>query len=271
MLVRRVHGKHTLDSFSSVRRMDGREHHVARIGSGKRNLHRLKVTDFAHKEHVRVLTESGTQGVRIRKRIHADFALRNDGLLVPIKVFDRVFNGNDVDGFALVDVIQHGSKRRRLSGTGRSRHKHQATAGQGHVTDNFGQVKFLECGDLRLDMTNHHGNRTALAENVHTETAHVAGTHGKVAFLILFKTQLLVAVHDVVQKGIHHARVDTRIKNLGQRTIDAVNRRNARPDVQVGRLMVDHRTQELFNLQLSHSIRLRTFRGKPSRLPSGGS
>ena len=252
VLVRRVHGKHTLDGFGSVRRMDGREHHVARIGSGKRNLHRFEVTDFAHEQHVRVLTEGGTQGVRIRKRIHADFALRNDGLFVPVKVFNRVFDGDDVDCFALVDVIQHGRKRRRLSGTGRSRHKHKATAGKRHIADNFGQMKFFKRRNLRLDVTNHDGDGTALAEYVHTETSHIAGAHGKVAFLILFKTQLLVAVHDIIQEGIHHTGVDTGFKNLGQGAIDAVNRRNARPDVQVGRLVVHHGAEQLFNFQFSH-------------------
>ena len=97
VLVRRIHRKHTVDSFHGIRRMDGRKDHVARIGSGQRNLHRLKVTDFAHEEHVRILTESGTERIRVRKRIHTDFALRDNGYVVFIKIFDRVFDGNDVD------------------------------------------------------------------------------------------------------------------------------------------------------------------------------
>ena len=270
VLVRRVHRKHTLNRFGRVRRMDGRKHHVARIGRSQRNLHRLEVTDFAHQQHVRVLTEGGAQGIRVRKRIHANLALRNDGLVVAVKVFNRVFDGNDVHRFRLVDVIQHGSKRRRLTRTRRTRHKHKATASKRKVTDNFGQVKFLESRNLRLDVTNHHGNRAALAENVHTETAHVAGAHGKVAFLVSLETVFLVAVHDIVHEGIHHTGIHTRFEQLCQCTVNTVNRRNARTDVQVRSLVLDHRTEQLLDSQISHSVRLRTWNRRPSGLRPGG-
>ena len=61
-------------------------------------------------------------------------------------------------------------------------------------------------------MTNHNSNCTALAEHVDTETSHVAGTHGKVAFLVRLESILLVAIHDVVQEGIHHSAIDANIK-----------------------------------------------------------
>ena len=252
MLVRRVHRKHTLDSFRRVRRMDSSKHHVARVGRSKRNLHRLEVTDFAHQEHVRVLTESGTQCVRIRKRIHADFTLRDNRHVVAVQVFDRVFDRNDVHRFRLVDVIQHGSKRRRLTRTRRTRNKHKTTARKRHVANDFGQMEFFERRNLRLDMADNHSDCTALAEYVHTETAHVTGAHGKVAFLVRFKTLLLVAVHDIVQEGIHHGRIDAGFEQLSQRTIDTVNRRNTGTDMQVRSLVFDHGAEQLFNSKISH-------------------
>ena len=113
-------------------------------------------------------------------------------------------------------------------------------------------MKFLERGNLSLDMADNHSDGTALAENVHTETAHIAGAHGEVAFLVRLETLLLVAVHDIVQEGIHHGRIDSGFEQLSQRAVDTVNRRNAGTDMQVRSLVFHHRTQQLFNLKICH-------------------
>ena len=96
-------------------------------------------------------------------------------------------------------------------------------------------------------MTNHHGNGATLAEHVHTETAHVAGAHGKVAFLVGFKALFLVPVHDIVQEGIHHGGVNTGIENFCESAVDAENRRSPYANVQVRSLALYHFAKELFN------------------------
>jgi hypothetical protein len=70
------------------------KNHVAGIGRSQGNLHRLEVTNFANQQNIRVLAESCTQGVAVRERIHADFALRDNRLVVFIQVFNRVFDRN---------------------------------------------------------------------------------------------------------------------------------------------------------------------------------
>ena len=270
MLVRRIHRKHTVNRFHSIRRMDSRKDHVASICCGKRNLHRFKVTNFAHEEHIRILTERSTECIRIRKRIHADFTLRDNRHVITIKVFNRVFDRNDVHRFFLIDVVNHRSKRCGLTRTRRTRHKHKTALSQSQVTNHFGQVQIFESRNHSLDMTNHNRNCSTLTENVHTETAHITSAHGKVAFLISLKTLLLVAIHDIIQEGIHHSAIDAHIKKSLQSTIDTINRRNTNSQMQVRRLAVYHFTQELFNAKFSHIRLLQTFRGKVSLLLPDG-
>ena len=250
VLVRRIHRKHTVNRFRRVRGMDRRKHHVARIGSGQGNLHRFQVTNFAHQKHIRVLTERRTQGVRIRKRIHANFTLRNNGLVIAVKVFNRVFDRNDIHRFVLIDVIEHGGQCRRLTRTSSTCNQHETALGQRHVANHIGQMQVFESRNLRLDMTNHDCNRSTLAEHVHTETTHVAGTHGKVTFLVRFKALFLVAVHDIIQEGIHHHGIDSDIKRTLQRTVDTIDRRNPYAQMQVRRIAVHHFTKQLFNTKL---------------------
>ena len=111
-------------------------------------------------------------------------------------------------------------------------------------------------------MANHDSNRSTLAEHVHTETAHVACAHGKVAFLVRLESIFLIAIHDVIQKRVHHGAVDANVKKSLQCTVDTVNRRHTHAEVQVRRLAVHHFTQELFDPKFSHISLLQTFRGR---------
>ena len=100
----------------------------------------------------------------------------------------------------MVDVVNHRGKRRRLTRTRRTRNKHKTALGQGQIANDFGQMQFFKRRNHSLDMTNDNSDRTTLTEHVHTETPHVAGAHGKVAFLVRFKTLLLIAIHDIIQE-----------------------------------------------------------------------
>ena len=104
--------------------------------------------------------------------------------------------------------------------------------------------------NFRLDVTNHHRNRSTLTENVHTETTHIAGANSKVTFLIRFKALLLVAVHDIIQEGIHHQSIYTNIEGALQGTVDTINRRNAHTQVHIGCTAIYHFAKQLFNAEL---------------------
>ena len=58
--------------------------------------------------------------------IHAHLTLVNDGPLRGIHVLDRVFQGDDVDGSCLVDLIQNGWQGSGLSASGFTGHQNNA-------------------------------------------------------------------------------------------------------------------------------------------------
>ena len=51
------------------------------------------------KNHVRRLAQGIFQRCLKRMRVESDFALRDDGFLVPVDEFDRIFDGDDMAGF----------------------------------------------------------------------------------------------------------------------------------------------------------------------------
>ena len=245
-----------MNRFRRVGRMDSCKNHVTRIGSGQSNLHCLEVANFANQQDIGVLTKGCTQCIAIRQRIHADFALRDNRLVILVKVFDRVFHRDDIDGLVIADMVNHGSKRCRLTRTRRTGHEHKAALGQGHVANDFGQLQVLKRRNLRLDMADNNSNGATLAEHVHTEAAQFTGAHSEVAFLILFKTNFLVAVHDVVQEGIHHHAVDFDIERALQQAVNAECRRSADTDMQVRCLAVHHLTEKVLDAELNTTILL---------------
>ena len=88
---------------------------VAGFGEGDRRLHRLGVADLADQDHVRRLAHRVLQRVVEGVRVQADLALVDDRLLVPVQVFDRVLDGEDVARCGGVAVVDHRGQRRRLA------------------------------------------------------------------------------------------------------------------------------------------------------------
>ena len=84
--------------------MQRAQHQVARNGSLKSDFRRFRVANFAHQNHVGILTQNGSQAARkgqARFDIHLD--LVDSGQLV----FDRIFDGHNIHfrraSFAIIE------------------------------------------------------------------------------------------------------------------------------------------------------------------------
>ena len=96
LLVRRERRDDAVDGFRRVERVQRREHEVAGLGGDERRLDRLGVAHFADEDDVGVLAQRAAQARRVRRRVEADFALRDDRLRVLVHELDRVFDREDV-------------------------------------------------------------------------------------------------------------------------------------------------------------------------------
>jgi len=74
-----------------------------------------QIPHFADEDDVRVLTENVPKGGAKTFCIGVHLSLIDDALLMPVKIFDRILNGNDVRASFIIDLINHRGQRRRLS------------------------------------------------------------------------------------------------------------------------------------------------------------
>ena len=77
----------------------------------QRVFHGFLRPDFANQDYIRCLAQGVVQGSLIAFGINSNLTLVNDGFLVGMHKFNRVFNRNDVTGVILVAEVYKGSKR----------------------------------------------------------------------------------------------------------------------------------------------------------------
>ena len=100
------HAQDAVDGLAGVDGVQGAEHQVAGFGGAQGDLHRFPVAHFAHQNDLGRLAQGGAQAVGEGVEIRAQLALVDGGLLLRMDEFDRILQGDDVDGFGLVDLVQ---------------------------------------------------------------------------------------------------------------------------------------------------------------------
>ncbi len=162
-----------------------REHEVAGLGDGQRELDRLEVTHLTDEDDVGVFSQRGTERMLERVGVGTDLALVDRRTLVTVHVLDRVFDREDVAGAVVVDVVDDRRERRRLPGTGRTGHEHEPLRQSREVRDARGQSELLEARDVVRDDAEAHRELTLAVVHVATEAAVVAPGEREVDFLLL--------------------------------------------------------------------------------------
>src|SRR5262249_16072194 len=110
--------ENAVDGGAGAGGVNGAEHQVARLGRVDGRLEGFHVTQLAYQNDVRVLTDGILEGLVPVDAIQADFAVIDHRLLGGEGEFDRVFDGQDVQGFPLVDVVKHGGNGGALAAAG---------------------------------------------------------------------------------------------------------------------------------------------------------
>src|SRR5207302_2246921 len=81
----------------------------------KRRLNRFEVAHFADEHHVGIFTERRAKRIRERMRIGVDFALIHKALLMIVKKFDGILDGDHMLFAFAVNLVQHGGERGGLT------------------------------------------------------------------------------------------------------------------------------------------------------------
>jgi hypothetical protein len=98
----------------------GRQHEVARLGSGERDFDGLAIAKLADHDHVWIFTERCFQRGHEAQRVPSDFSVRHDRAFRWMHDLDRIFDRDDVVGVRGVEQIDESGHRRRLAVTARA-------------------------------------------------------------------------------------------------------------------------------------------------------
>jgi len=95
--------------------MQRAKHQVTGLGRGQGGADGLEVSHLTNQNHVGVLAEDVLERIVEAEGIGAYFPLIDDRFLVLVEELDGILDGHDVDRSLLVDEIDDGCERGRLS------------------------------------------------------------------------------------------------------------------------------------------------------------
>ena len=171
LLLRGKHPEDPVDRLTGVDRMQGGQNQMSRLRGGEGNLHRFPITDLADQDHLGGLPERGPQSVRECIEITPHFPLVEGGLFMGVGVFDGVLQGDHMDRFFFVDLVQHCRKRRGLPGSRRTGYENDPVFLLGHPEEGLGKVEVhvRQGRNPRLQLSQDNGMVAPLGKDVHTE------------------------------------------------------------------------------------------------------
>ena len=102
------------------------ENQVARLGGFEGNFDGFLVAHFADENYFGRLAQGGAQSEREARRVGVQFALMDRGSLVSVQEFDGVFDGDDVERFLFIDLVENRGERGGFSAAGRAGDEHDA-------------------------------------------------------------------------------------------------------------------------------------------------
>src|ERR1700690_367148 len=123
-------GKHiddAVDRLGRGTRMQRAEHQVAGLRGGEREADRFQVAHFTDEYDVGVFAQRRAQRLAEPERVAMDLALIDETAFALVHELDRILDGYNMIGTVVVAVVDHARERRRLAGSGRSGHEHEAS------------------------------------------------------------------------------------------------------------------------------------------------
>ena len=134
------------------------------LGSSHGYLHRLVITHFAQKDHIRTLAQGSTQCRDIILGINIDLTLAYDTPVVPVKEFQRTLQCDDVLVIVFIDMVDDAREGSGFPASGRSCDQYHSF---GEICKTNDLFRDTECGRIRQSKgnnTDHDGQGASLFE-----------------------------------------------------------------------------------------------------------
>ena len=120
MLTRWEAVDNAVDRLGSGVGMERGKNQMPRLGRSHRSRDRFRIAHLADHNNVGVLPQDRPQSVVKRKGVHPDFSLGDDAPVLGKNIFNRVFDGDDMNVPLMVHFVQERRKRGGFAVTGRS-------------------------------------------------------------------------------------------------------------------------------------------------------
>ena len=88
--------------------MDGAKDEVSGFGGADGGFEGFLIAHFADEYDIGVFTDECAEGIVEIDAIDTDLTLVDECFGILEDVFDGIFDGDDMNGFSLVDVLEHG-------------------------------------------------------------------------------------------------------------------------------------------------------------------
>ena len=158
-------------------------------------------------------------------------------------------------------MVDHRSERRGLAATRAAHHQDQAAAQHDEVLELLRHAEFVECGQFRGDVTQHHGDVAALVEYVDPETAQARLGDREIDLELARELLELLLVHELQRSLLHHLRRHLELVDGHDLAVDLDLCWRERREEQVRRLFLDHHFQNVVEI---HGLALLCPRRPPS-------
>ena len=160
----------TADGIGSSGSMKAGKNQMSGLSSSHGSLDSLVVTHFSKKDHIRALTQGGTQGNQIIGSIRTDLALADNAFVMSVQVFQRVFQRDDMPFAAVIDFVDDTSHGGRFSASGRTCDQNHSLGKVSCFHNSRRNVQILRIRQIKCNNTDDSGKRTTLPVCIYTKS-----------------------------------------------------------------------------------------------------
>src|SRR5215207_4157317 len=126
----------------------------------------FEISHFADEDYFWRLTQGGAQGRGKVARVVPNLSLIDGRPFVQVKVFDWIFDRNNMVVLLLVDDVDYGRLSRTLTGTGWTSYQYQAIPKLRNLVQWLRQTQRLQGGNVSRDHPHDDGVDTSLLEYI---------------------------------------------------------------------------------------------------------
>ena len=175
------HAEDTVDRLAGIDRVQCAHDQMAGFRGGHADLDGFAVAHFADENDLGSLAQRGAQSGGEGAEVVAHFALVESRLLLRMHEFDGIFERDDVDRLGLVQFVQQGRQRCRLTGAGRAGDQHQPGFFLCNRVENRRQIELIDAWNVGRQFPQNDRVIAALGEDIDAEARLLAKRVGAVA------------------------------------------------------------------------------------------